>query len=175
MSYGAGGGVQPSDIRIDRVLNGLSTSASQEPTGLGEANQIQIEFGPAQNTESDAIQLLTDGTIQINETGLYRVKITLSYGRTGGTGDSEIRFRALVNGVQAGQSVGTRIDNAKIITTFGDEAWLNLPAGVTIQYQLMRDSSGNNSGGLHTPTFTAATAASWNDCANAAIRVERWT
>lgn len=159
---------------IERVLDGLSVATNQNPTGLGEANSIQIEFGPAVNTALDPVNLLADGTLQINETGLYRLKISAMYGRSGGAGESELRFRVLVNGTQAGQSIGIEIDNDRTIIPYTDEAWLFLPAGLSIAYEVMRDSLGNDSGGLVQPQITGATAPSWNPCTCAAIRVERW-
>lgn len=162
-------------IGIERLLDGVSLASNQQPTGEGEGNSIFIEFGAAQGSVSDAVMIDANGMLTFNNAGLYRVKVTLMYGRQGGASVSELRFRALVNGSQAGQSIGVEIDNANTSIPFSDEAWLYLPAGITIQYEVMRDSSGNNSGGLFQPAITAATAPSWNDCTCAAIRVERWS
>jgi len=111
-SDGAGSGswqippsVDPTNISINRLIDAESVAASQEPTGTGEANAIQVEFGPALNTASDKVQLLADGTLRFNQAGLYRIKITLMYGRTGGAGVSELRFRVLVAGTQAGRAL----------------------------------------------------------------------
>ena len=163
------------DISIERVLDGLRSAAEQYPTGLGEANSAQIEFGPAVNTVSDPANLLVDGTLQINVAGLYRLKISTTYGRDGTPGESELRFRALVNGTQTGQSIGVELDNNRIIIPYSDEAWLDLPAGINITYEVMRDSLGSNSGGLKRAEITAGTAPNWNPCTCAAIRVERLT
>lgn len=164
----------PSAFTIERLIDGSSVATSQQPIGTGQSNQIQVEFGPAENTLTDPVSLLANGTLKINQTGTYRIKISLTYGRNGGSGESELRFRALVNGTQAGQSLGVKIDNARVALPFTDEAWLTLPAGADITYQLMRDSDGNNSGGVFKPLINAGTAASWNQCSCASIRVERW-
>jgi hypothetical protein len=180
LTYDSGGGgwvARPTNYRnmaIERILDGLSVAANQQPSGEGEANQIQIEFGPAVNTGSDPVNLLADGTVQFNEAGLYRVKIALIYGRTTNAGLAELRFRALINGNQAGQSLGVQIPNQNTEIPFSDEAWLNVPAGVDVTYEVMRDSSGTNAGGLFQPTITGGTAPSWNDCSCATIRIERW-
>ncbi len=174
-SYGGAGVFDPtSGMTIERLVDGKSLATVQNPTGTGEANAIQIEFGAALNGAGDPVQLLADGTLRINQAGLYRLKISLSYGRSGGSGQSELRFRALINGVQAGQSIGIEIDNANTTLAFADEAWLYLPAGLDITYEIMRDSSGNDSGGLIQPVVTAGTAPSWNPTTCAALRVERW-
>ena len=180
VSNGAGSGSWQSVLRdfsamqVQRVLDGLSPLAAQNPAGTGEANSAQITFGPAVNGASDPVQLGADGSLTVNTGGLYRVKITLVYGRTGGAGSSELRFRALVNGVQAGQTIGTKIDDADTNVVYSDEAWLQLPANTVITYELMRDSSGSDSGGLLQPAVTAGTAPNWNATTCAAIRVERW-
>tara|TARA_R110000850_G_scaffold269167_2_gene401009 strand:- start:7810 stop:8337 length:528 start_codon:yes stop_codon:yes gene_type:complete len=162
------------DINIERVLDGLSTALEQSPTGLGEANQVQIEFGVAVNDSTDPVNLLQDGTLVINKDGLYRLKISLLYGREVGGGTSELRFRVLINGVQAGQTVGVDIDSAKISLPFEDEAWVNLTTGLLITYEIMRESSGADTGGLISVPVTSATAPSWAQTTCAAIRVERW-
>lgn len=168
------GGVSWSRDTIERLVDGKSVAATQNPTGTGEGNSVQVEFGPALNGVSDPVQLLADGTLRFNDAGLYRVKITLSYGRTGGTGVSELRFRALLDGTQAGQSIGVKVDDADTSIVFTDEAWLEISAGTDITYEVMRDASGNNSGGLLQSTIDAATAPNWNAATCAAIRVERF-
>lgn len=174
-SYGGEGVFDPTTgMTIERLVDGKSLAITQDPTGLGEANSLQIEFGAALNGAGDPVQLLADGTLRINQAGLYRLKISLSYGRTGGAGQAELRFRVVINGVQAGQSIGIELDNANTTLAFADEAWLFLPAGLDITYELLRDSSGNDSGSLIQPVITAGTAPSWNATTCAALRVERW-
>ena len=160
-----------SNMKIERILDGLSVAASQQPAGTGDGNAIQIEFGPAINGPSDPVELSATGTLTFNEAGLYRLKVTLLYGRSGNAGTAELRFRAVVNGVQAGQTLAAQIPNGSVEIPYGDEAWLQIPvSGVTIAYELQRDSSGANAGGI----FQALNSGSWNDCTCAAIRVERW-
>lgn len=173
---GAGSGVwsnalaNPSNINIERLLDGLSVAASQQPTI--EDTPVQIEFGPAVNTESDPVMLDSAGVLTFNETGTYRVKISLAVGRTGGAGVSELYARVLVNGVQAGQSIHFKVGASDTYVAYSDEAWLTIPAGAVICYEIMRDSAGNNSGGLFQGSPTPG---DWNDNPSAAIRVERWS
>jgi len=163
------------DIQIERMIDGKSLAVSQVPAGLGEANSIQIEFGAAINTGSDPIQLLADGTLRVNEAGTYRLKLTLVFGRTGGAGVSEVRFRVLVNGTQAGQTIGAKISDSDSDLVFTDEAWVTFPGAADVTYEMMRDSSGNDSGQLDQPVVTAGTAPDWNSTTCAALRAERWT
>ena len=46
----SGGGFIPTNVKIERLLDGQSTATSQDPSGLGQANSSQIEFGIAKNT-----------------------------------------------------------------------------------------------------------------------------
>lgn len=170
----SGGSFNPSDIMIERILEGKSLANNQQPNGLGESNAIQIEFGVAQFTGSDPVNLLANGTININETGTYRVKGSFAYGRTGSTGQSFLRIRTLVNGVQPEETVGINISSDSTIVPYTDAVWLTLPAGVNVKFELMRDSSGHNSGALFKPSIDAGSALDWNDCTCAAIRIDRW-
>lgn len=159
----------PDNMFIERILDGISLASSQEPVSTD--TPIQMEFGAAINDVTDPAMLAADGTLTINQAGTYRIKISVAYGRTGGAGTSELYFRALVNGVQAGQSVHAKVGAADVYTPYTDEAWLTLPAGTVIKYEIMRDSSGNDSGGLFSGSPTPG---DWNDNPSAAIRVERW-
>ncbi len=162
-----------SGITIERLLDGLSVAASQEPTGTGAANAVQIEFGPALNLPTDPVNILSDGTTTINEAGTYRIKVALQFGRVGAAGVSKVLFRVKVNGVQAGRSIAAFISNANEEQYFENDTWLTVPAGTELKFDLMRDAAGNNSGGLFQVTPTAE-AGAWNNAPTAAIRIERW-
>lgn len=162
------------DIVIERIIDNISEAESQEPAGTGVANAIQVEFGVAANTPSDPVNILSDGTLTINETGTYRIKVALQFGRTGASGTSLILFKVDVNDVQAGRSIAARINNPNVLSYFENDTWITLPAGVTLKFFVMRDAQGDDSGGLFKITPTAE-AGSWNDASCAAIRVERWT
>lgn len=159
-----------SEIGIERLIDGKSVAVAQQPTATD--TPIQIEFGPAINTASDPVSLSSAGVLTFNETGTYRVKVSVAVGRTGGAGVSDIYVRALVNGVGAGQSIRFKLSSSDVYIPYSDEAWLNLPAGTTIKYELLRDSTGNNSGGIFSGNPTLA---GWADNPCAAIRVERWS
>lgn len=178
--YGKGSeaGVEFSEVgiengTIERLLNATSTATNQDPTGTGPANAIQIEFGPAQFGPTDPVQISALGDVTFNEAGLYRVKIAIQIGRTGAGGISEMLFRALVAGTQAGRTVAAKLDNANVIIPHSDEAWLNIPAASVITYEVMRDSSGMDSGGLVGQDVTVEPG-SWNQDACAELRIERW-
>lgn len=158
---------QIAGMTITRVIDAESTAASQLPAGLD--TPLQIEFGPLVST-TDAT-LSAAGALTINTTGTYRIKVSVELGRSGGAGTSVMFLRALVNGVQAGRSIVYKITSATQTNSFNDEAWLTLPAGTVITYELIRDSAGSNDGGLYKDSTTVL---SWSDSPSAALRVEKF-
>ena len=176
-SDGAGSGawsaipLDLSGMAIERVLNVYSTTPNQNPTGLGVANLVQVEFGPATNTVSDAVMVDATGTVTFNQAGMYRVRVTSQYGRTGATGISEVLTRVLVNGVQVDPSVLIRIGISDVAAYSNSDSWLNMTAGTTLVYQIMRDISGDDTGGLVGLTPTGG----WTIAPSASLRVERFT
>lgn len=165
-----------SGINIQRLYDGESQIVSQQPSALD--SPLQIQFGPVQGTGSDLIQTIAAGgdseasILRINVAGTYRLKTAIQYGRDTSAGTAVLNFRALVNGVQAGRTINQRLQNANTTNQFTDEAWLTLPAGVEITYEVIRDSTGNNSGGLISGITSGSTG--WNNAPTCALRVERW-
>lgn len=158
-----------STINIVRVLDATSSAGTQYPTGTGEANRRQIEFGPAQHTGAEPVQMDATGSVTFNQGGLYRIKVALQFGRAGSGGSSYLSFRVLVNGTQAGRSVTFTLDNADSLSYFENDEWIYFPAGTVLTFEIMRDPIGNNSGGLKSFSPTG----SWNDAPTAALRVQR--
>lgn len=159
-----------SNVSVERLLDAISLATDQQPSATN--SPIQLEFGAAQFSASDPVSIDALGALTINTAGTYRIKISLAYGRTGGSGTSELYFRALVNGTQAGQSIHAKVGSADVYLPYSDEAWLTLPAATVITYEMIRDSSGSNSGGLFTSNPVTS---GWNDNPCAALRVERLT
>lgn len=166
---GSGSWTNPADqLVVERLLDASSTAANQLPAGLG--TPLQVEFGPAVGTGSDPVQLSAAGLLTVNEAGTYILKVSVQVGRTGATGTSLLFLRALVDGVQAGRSVAFKLGNSNNLTKFSDVTLLTLPVpGTTIKYEIIRDSTGANFGGL----FQATSADGWNSSPSAALRVER--
>lgn len=158
---------------IDRLIEGISLSASQEPTGKGIANAKNLEFGAA--VVGTDVSLSVGGQLTFHTAGLYRIKVVFQFGRTGQSGTSEILFRFLINGVQLGRSVGAKLGNADALEYIDIDNWFNVPAGTTLDTQVMRDISGDDSGGCFTTSPTDEGAGTWNDVPCAVMRVERWS
>ena len=162
------------DIVIDRVLEAVSLANNQEPTGLGIANAVQLEFGAAQFTGSDPVMIDVNGSVTFNVAGMYRVKSVFQFGRTGASGTSELLFRLLVNGVQLGRSVGVKLGNADDLSYIDIDNWFNVTAGTVLTTELMRDNSGHDSGGIFKTTPTNEGAGTWSDVPCTVLRIERW-
>lgn len=162
------------DISVDRVLEAISLAVSQEPTGLGIANAVQVEFGAAQFTGSDPVSMDVNGAVTFNQGGMYRVKSVFQFGRTGASGTSELLFRLLVNGVQLGRSVGVKLGNSDDLDYIDIDNWFNVPAGTILTTEIMRDPGGNNSGGIFKTTPTNEGAGTWSDVPCTILRIERW-
>lgn len=164
------------NIIIERLYDGESGISPQEPNSVD--SPVAIQFGAIQGTSSDPIQTIAQGVdteasiLRINQPGLYRLKTAIQYGRETNPGTAILNFRALINGVQAGRTINQRLNNSNTTALFTDEAWLNLPAGIDITYEVIRDSNGANSGGLIAGVTSGSSG--WNGSPTAALRVERW-
>ena len=138
----------------------------QEPTTTDDP--LQVTFGPASGTSSDAVQLAADGTITFNETGFYAFLTTLKFGRQGGAGGvSNMFLRALINDIQIGRPVATELDNSNVIIPLQFEFGLFLSAGTTVKVEIVRDSSGMDDGGI----FPATSSIGWGISPSARMRV----
>ena len=157
---------------VERLIDGSSTAISQEPNGKGFASAIDVNFGPAITTA--AVDLSAAGVLTFKESGMYSLKVSGQIGRTGQSSVSEVFLRFLVNGVQAGRSVGFKLNNSNVLQYFDIDTTVNIPAGATVAVQFMRDVSGHNSGGLFSVSPTSEGVGTWNDSPSADIRVDRF-
>jgi len=160
--------VDVGNLTFDTQLTGFSTASSQQPAS--QDSPIKVEFGAAQGTVSSPVQLDVAGKLTFNEAGAYRVRAIFQYGRTGSTSQADLFARAIVNGAQIGNSVGAAVDTAGILISSSIESWVVLPAGAELEYELVRDSSGTNAGGLFSATPTVA---GWNFAPSASITIDR--
>lgn len=150
----------------DEVLSAFSMS-DQNPTTTDDP--LQIEFGAAQGSGSNPVQLSVAGAITINEDRQYKFRLTLQYGRVAAGGVSLLFVRALINGTQSGNSLETRLDNTNVNNPTQVSFSRDLVATDVVTFEIVRDSTGNDSGGL----FTGSPTLSWNDAPSASIVISR--
>ena len=170
------GGVKVDGIEISgkyefvTVLQASSQATSQLPSGVD--TPLQVEFGPAQGDSSSEIQLLSSGRIIFNRPGIgYRIVFGANIGRTGAAGISFIFGRSLVNGVQGGESLFAQTSSSDAVIPV--EASVNFKPnaiGDYIDVEIIRDSAGNNSGGLYR---FVPTLAGWNASSSASITITK--
>jgi hypothetical protein len=137
-----------SQINATLVLSGQST-VNQIPSGLN--TPLQVTFGPAQNTSSDPVQLLSDGSIVFNQAGLYLFNGYANFERQGSSGGVTVTlFRALNNGNQITPTKGIELDSTGVMVPYELTIPFNASAGDVLTWEIMRDGSGVNNGGLYT-------------------------
>ena len=154
------------DLGVTNVLSGFSTS-NQEPSGLDSA--IQIEFGAAQKTASDPVMLAVDGTITFNQTGLYLINGFGNFERQGSSGGVSVTaWRALLDGSQIGVTKAVDLSGTGIMVPYEITVPLTIETADTVlTYEIMRDSSGVNQGGLYTHTLLGG----WSNVPSASINI----
>lgn len=149
-----------------------SELTNQLPSALN--TPLQVKFGAAQGDSNSVVQLAANGTLTFNQNGLYFVDVYLNFERRGSSGGTSITlFRELINDVQIGPvksvdlattGISVPFETLVPITTGG-----TYPIGSTVKFQILRDSSGVNEGGL----YTQATSSSWDDVPSAFVEVYR--
>lgn len=125
------------------VLNAFSLATSQQPSALD--TPLQVEFGTAQSNVDVSIDV--NGVITFNTAGTYMLNFKFQYGRSGSVGTSILLFRVLLDGSQIGYTQAAKIDNADISVPWSSTDFITVTAGQTLTTEIVRDGSGNNSGG----------------------------
>ena len=146
------------NVDLTNVLSATSYAA-QEPSGLD--SPLQVTFGAAQNTASDAVMLDSAGNITFNQTGTYLFNGYATIERQGSSGGvASLLFRSLINGSQASTIKGFDLGNTQIMIPYEVTVPVKIEtAGTVLTWELLRDSSGVNSGGIYSHT----TSSSWDN------------
>jgi len=150
------------------LLVASSTASSQQP-GTTDT-PIQVEFGVAQTTTD--ISISAAGAITFNTAGKYIIAPFFQYGRSGSTGTSILLNRYLRNGTQEGGSLAAKIDSADTLVPWSSSIQFTAVVNDILTIEVMRDSSGNDSGGLFafSPTLPG-----WNQAPCAGIQIYKAT
>lgn len=146
------------------LLSASSTALSQEPTVVDVPKQI--EFGALQTTTDIDLSVL--GAVTFKTAGKYILSFSFQYGRVGATGTSILLNRYLINGVEVGNSLAAKIDNANILVPWSSSVQITVNVNDVLTTEIMRDSAGNNSGGIFAVTPTVGT---WNIAPCASLQI----
>ena len=155
-----------STFEFTPVLAAQST-VTQAPSALNTAQQVT--FGAAQGSSGDAVMISSGGLITFNQTGLYLINGYGSVERQGSSGGTAIfLFRFLVNGVQAGTVKAFHLDTPNLSSPYEITFPINITtAGTTASFEIMRDSSGTNAGGLYPHTNLGG----WSNTPSAEVNI----
>tara|TARA_R110002126_G_scaffold27349_4_gene91922 strand:+ start:3364 stop:4125 length:762 start_codon:yes stop_codon:yes gene_type:complete len=136
-----------STIQFTQVLNGFSTVA-QDPSALN--TPLIVSFGAAQGGPLTDIELLTGGKIIFNTSGQYFINAYGNVERQGSSGGvAVVLFRAVLNGTQISTTKGFRMDTPNLPDPYEVSIPFYANAGDIFWFEIMRDSSGVNSGGVY--------------------------
>lgn len=150
---------------LTNVLNASDTT-DQTPSGLDSA--LQVTFGSAQGTVADPVMVDALGNITFNESGVYLFNGYANFARGGLAGGVAVMaFRALFNGVQAGVTKVVEIKDADDMIPYDLTLPINATAGDVLTWEIMRDSSGDDYGGLYTHTLLGG----WTNVPSVAVSI----
>lgn len=134
-------------IGLTNVLTAVDNT-NQLPSGLN--SPLQVTFGPAQKTATDPVMLDAFGNITFNQGGLYLFNGYANFERQGSSGGVTVTlFRALLNGVQSGPTKGFELDKVGVMIPYELTLPIQVSAGDVLTWEVMRDSSGVDAGGLY--------------------------
>ena len=152
-------------ISLTNVLAAVDTT-NQEPSGLDSA--LQVKFGAAQKTATDPVMLDAFGNITFNQGGLYLFNGYANFERQGSSGGVTVTlFRALLNGVQSGPTKGVELSGTGIMFPYELTLPIQVSAGDVLTWEIMRDSSGVNGGGLYIHTNSGP----WSNVPSADVNI----
>lgn len=139
------------NLAVTNVLNATDTH-NQTPSGLD--TPLQVLFGIAQGTGTDPVMVDVSGNITFNESGIYLFNGYANFERQGSSGgNAVIAFRALLNGVQAGVTKMVELKDVGTGVPYDLTLPINATAGDVLTWEIMRDSSGVDQGGLYAHTL----------------------
>lgn len=154
----------PAPVASVIVASG-SHSVDQGPTATDTAHQVLFGAG---GTITGDMTINANGSITCSTTGDYLFNTNLTYGRSTGVSFAEIFVRVLVDGSQIGGSGINRFNSADTRLTKLASFTLRLVAGEVFTMEIIRDSAGENDGGLFTSNPTAA---GWVDVPSASVAI----
>jgi len=153
------------NLTATQVLNGVSY-ATQAPSALD--TPLIVSFGAAQGSPSTPVQLDAFGKVTFNEDGLYFINGFGSVERQGSSGGvSVLLFRARLNGIQVSATKGFHLDTPNLDIPYEVTIPFQATAGDVFWFEIMRDSSGVNQGGLYGHTVLGG----WSNVPSSQIQI----
>jgi len=142
----------------EKVLNGAFDSltakslSNQVPSATD--TPLQVEFGAAQ-TNPD-VTLTVGGRITFVTSGLYAATTVYRCGRGGASAAARLIIAYKINGNWVGSITATLLDTSDEAVSVTQTGFWNMTAGDYVDVFIIRDSSGNNDGGLYSFNPTLA-------------------
>jgi len=145
--------------------------ANQTPSALD--TPLQVNFGVAQNTSTDPVMIDALGNITFNQVGVYLFNGYGNIERQGSSGGvCTLLFRALIDGAQVGVVKGFDINSIGIMIPYEVTTVITIDTvGTVLTWEILRDSSGVNQGGMYTHT----TSSSWDNVPSAQVQIFKLT
>ncbi len=154
------------DDRVSVIVVAVgSHAADQGPTATDTSHQVLFGAG---GTITGDMTINADGSVTCGTTGSYLFFTNLTYGRSSGVSFAEIFIRILIDGAQVGGSGINRFNNADTRLTKSVTFTQNLTAGDVFTMEIVRDSTGDDDGGLF---VSNPTAAGWEDVPSSSIAI----
>ena len=158
-------------VRDTVLLTTESALAVQEPTGL-DAPMV-VDFGGPVGDDTDPIQLLADQHFRANiDLPDLRWRARLQIGRQDINLQAQLFVRVLIEGVQPASSLYIELGTSATSFPVYITAFFGLAAGQELWIEMIRDSSGVDSGGLYTENPTLA---GWNDATSTFMQISEAT
>ena len=113
---------------------------------------LQVEFGA--DNQSVNVEILSSGDISFVTAGNYLVNTFISVSKETNPGSySVFAFRALINGVQVGDPKVFKISEENLLIPYELTVPIVAAQGDILTYEIIRDSSGDDSGRLEGATL----------------------
>lgn len=153
------------NLTATQVLNGVSY-ATQAPSALD--TPLIVSFGAAQGNISTDVMIDALGNVTFNKAGLYMINGFGSVERQGSSGGvAVLLFRARLNGTQVTATKGFHLDTPNLDIPYEVTIPFQANVGDVFWFEIMRDSSGVNQGGLYGHTVLGG----WSNVPSSQIQI----
>lgn len=167
---GAGGTSWVSPLQNTNIQYASVISASRSANIFPSATDTPITAGFDANVANSDISINTSGLITVLTPGLYSFTFNMNFGRVSSAGTVILAARLLKNGTQFGFTQGATLSDSNNSRPTQANLEMDLLASDTLQVEVLRDSAGNNEGGL---LAIPVTLSGWGDIPSYWVRVRK--